>query len=340
MDQVLWLSGDDVSKTGVCELYEAVQIVEDTFRLFERNQAGIVPESAIRLAADGEDQAWYILPAFVLGEEPVCGLKWTAHGTPVDPAYSGRSRIQATLILNSPERSCPLTFMNGTTIGAARTAAVTAVALKRLAPKQVKKVALCGAGGQAAYQLRAVLSALPSVESVAIWSRGYIRGAKLAEAMQSQTDVCLLPVRTLSEAVEGADVLIGATSASEPYLTPEALRDVSLYCHIGFNEITYEAIRCFSYIIVDTWDEAKNVSGQSLFRMYRDGELSEDRITAHLGALVSGRMELLPASQNKKIMFDAFGLPIFDLALAKAAYDRAKEMGLGTLIPWDSSSKG
>jgi ornithine cyclodeaminase/alanine dehydrogenase-like protein (mu-crystallin family) len=33
-------------------------------------------------------------------------------------------------------------------------------------------------------------------------------------------------------------------------------------------------------------------------------------------------------------MFDAFGLPIFDLSVAKAAYLRAREMGLGTSLPW------
>ena len=31
---------------------------------------------------------------------------------------------------------------------------------------------------------------------------------------------------------------------------------------------------------------------------------------------------------------DAFGLPIFDLSVAKAAYLRAREMGLGTSLPW------
>ena len=39
----------------------------------------------------------------------------------------------------------------------------------------------------------------------------------------------LTAAESLEEAVEGADVVIGATSASTPYLLPEHLKTVSLY---------------------------------------------------------------------------------------------------------------
>ena len=132
----------------------------------------------------------------------------------------------------------------------------------------------------------------------------------------------------------GADVVIAATSAPSPYLTARHLEGVSLYCHIGFHEIAWEAVDRFDSIVVDAWEEAKAVSGQSLFRYYREGLLPEERITGKLGAIVSGTLAVPRAAPGRRVMFDAFGLPIFDLSVAKAAYLRAREMGLGTSVPW------
>ena len=334
MSNVLWLSREDVRATGVCDLAETIKIVEKAFRLFDDKQALIVQEAALRLGGDGLDQACYTLPAYVGGAFNVCGLKWSAHGPAVDPADMNQSRIQATVVINQADQGIPLAVMNGTEIGAARTGAVSAAALKRLAPADCRKVALCGAGGQARRQLEAVLLALPQVEEVAIWSRGNERNRRLAEAYQGTTSVRLTPCAEVDEAVAGADVIIGATSAPEPYLTPERLKDASLYCHIGFNEISGDGVDQFRHIVVDTWEEAKEVSGQSLFRLYREGRVAESRISATLGAIIAGRVAAPQASRENKVMFDAFGLPIFDLSVAKEAYDRAQKLGLGTQVAW------
>lgn len=334
MSDVLWLSGADVAETGICTLEETVKIVEKAFRLFDARQAIIVQEAALRLHADRQDHACYSLPAYVGGDIDVCGLKWTAHGAAADPAGGEPSRIQATVVLNAPDRGVPLAVMNGTEIGAARTGAVTAAALRRLAPVNTKKAALCGAGGQAERQLQAILYALPQVQEIAVWSRGDRKNHALAGRYQPAARAEIRAVRDLEDAVDGADVIIGATSADTPYLTAEHLRSASLYCHIGFHEITEEAVNRFSRIVVDTWEEAKNVSGQSLFRLYRAGRFDEARITGTLGAILAGRLEAPRGTPEEKVMFDAFGLPIFDLSVAKEAYLRARRMGLGTRIAW------
>ena len=331
MRDVLWLAGADVEATGVCQIECAEQIVEEAFRLFDAGQAVIAPESALRLHGAGRDRACYSLPAYVGGEINACGVKWTSHG---EAAEAGRSRIQAAVVLNAGDGGAPMAVLNGTEIGAARTGAVTALALRCLAPKSTRKVALCGAGGQAERQLQAVLHALPRLEAVSIWSRGNVRSQELSARYQGYPGADVQPARTLEEAVEGADVVISATSADTPYLEARHLRSASLYCHIGFHEITWEALEQFDRIIVDTWDEAKDVSGQSLFRYYREGRFQPSRITGTLGAVLSGRLEAPAGTPARKVMFDAFGLPIFDLCLAREAYLRVRELGLGTPLPW------
>lgn len=334
MNHVLWLSQSDVNKTGVCDLDKAVPIVEKAFRLFDAGQALIVPESALRLENNDLDQAFYCLPAYVGGQINVCGLKWSAHGHGTDPSDPAQSRIQATVVLTNPDNGMPLAVMNGTEIGAARTGAVTAIALSKLAPLNTKKIALCGAGGQAERQLQAILWAFPNAQEVAVWSRGNQRNHVLVERYREKAAPRLVAADSLEEATAGSDVIVAATSASEPYVQPKHLTSASLYCHIGFNEISAAGINCFENIVTDTWEEAKNVSGQSLFRLYRQGIVTENRISGTLGAILTGRLTLPRATQSHKIMFDAFGLPIFDLSVAAEAFRLAADLDLGTLLSW------
>lgn len=332
MQNILWLSKEDVRKTGVCEIEESLRIVEETFRLYEKKQAIIVQESALRTGDKEKDQACYAMPAYVGGDFQISGIKWSAHGA---AGVSGTdSRIQATIVLNDTDAGVPLSVMNGTQIGAARTGAVTAAALKYLGPEMPLKAALLGAGGQAEYQLRALLYALPETTEIMVWSRKQNRAEALCAAYAAAAPGRLRAAETLEEAVRKADIVIGATSAPLPYLKPEHLENTALYCHIGFHEITKAAIDGFDKIVVDTWEDAKHVSGQSLFRYWRNGMLSEERIFGTLGAVITGSLRIPRAQEPQKIMFDAFGLPIFDLALAKTAYIRAKQLELGQTLLW------
>lgn len=334
MSNILWLSEQDVLATGVCEIAESVELVEQVLRLFEEKKALIVEESAMRLNGDGLDQACYCLPAYVGGDFQVCGVKWTSHGHALKDEDAGKSRIQAAIVINDASGGKPICMMNGTAIGAARTGAVTAAALRQLAPVNAKKAALLGAGGQAEHQLQALLFACPALSEIAIWSRGGEKNKWLAGKYQEKTNIKLTAAPTLDEAAGGADIIIAATSAPEPYLEPQHLDTAALYCHIGFHEITHAAIARFSDIVVDTWQEAKNVSGQSLFRYYREGLVRPEQISSTLGALLLGTNTLARASREHKIMFDAFGLPIFDISFAKTACERAKQLGLGTSVVW------
>ena len=90
----------------------------------------------------------------------------------------------------------------------------------------------------------------------------------------------------------------------------------------------------FSYIVADTWEEAKHVSGQSLFRYYREGSLDEARVTGTLGAVISGRLSVPRGTPDKKVFFDSFGLPVFDVSVAREAYRRGRAADLGMRLPW------
>ena len=50
--------------------------------------------------------------------------------------------------------------------------------------------------------------------------------------------------------------------------------------------------------------------------------------------MLSGRLSVPRGTREEKVLFDAFGLPVFDISLAKEAYIRAKAEGLGMELWW------
>ncbi len=333
MNTIRWLSQSDMEKTGICQMEQAIKTVKSALLLYHEGCAKIAKESALYLDCSKADHACYALPAYLGAPFDICGVKWTSHGAG-EAACNLASRIQAAVILNDPKTGIPIAMMNSTTLGALRTGAVTAIALEKFAPKNAKKAALCGLGGQGEYQLRALAHSLPQLEEIALWSPSGKRGEKLKACYENTLPIKLTVAKSLEEAVDSADVLVGATSAPEPYLKKHHLSDISLYCHIGFHEIDYAAIKSFSHIVVDTWEDSKTVSGQSLFRAFRDGVISDFDISATLGEILSSEVALPEASRDNKVMFDAFGLPIFDISLAYETYMIAKQLNLGTNIDW------
>ena len=77
----------------------------------------------------------------------------------------------------------------------------------------------------------------------------------------------------------------------------------------------------------DDWETVKHRS-QTLSRMYKDGEISDDDIHANLVELVVGDKPGRE-SDEERIYFNAVGLAYVDVAIAVAMYQRAMQAGLG-----------
>ena len=63
-------------------------------------------------------------------------------------------------------------------------------------------------------------------------------------------------------------------------------------------------------------------------------DIGKGVVAVLLGGIISGRLQVPRGTPEKKVYFDSFGLPIFDLSVARTAWLRAKKLGLGTPIPW------
>ncbi|MFV1996017.1 MAG: ornithine cyclodeaminase family protein, partial [Verrucomicrobiales bacterium] len=132
---------------------------------------------------------------------------------------------------------------------------------------------------------------------------------------------------SLEAAVDGADIIVTATSAQAPLLKARWMKPGAFYRHVGGWEDEYEVAKACDKIVCDDWETVKHRT-QTLSRMYKDGELADDDIHANLIDLVTGD---LPGreSDDERTYFNAVGLAYADIGIAHAMYLRAREASAG-----------
>ena len=131
---------------------ECIAAVEDAFR---QHALGKTPTPGI-LGLHAQDGSFHIKAALLTLDRPYFAAKVNAN-FPHNGARHGLPTIQGALVLCDAVNGLPLAVMDSMSITALRTAAATAVAAKFLARKKSDTALICGCGGQASSQLRALL---------------------------------------------------------------------------------------------------------------------------------------------------------------------------------------
>jgi ornithine cyclodeaminase/alanine dehydrogenase-like protein (mu-crystallin family) len=217
---------------------------------------------------------------------------------------------QATIQLFSATTGEPLVAMDGRLITEMRTAAVSAVAMRRLAREDSRVLAILGSGVQARSHL-AALRRVRSFEEVRVWSRTPGNAQRFAEEFQ----VTVFP--TAEAAVRGADVVVSVTATHDPLVRGAWLADGSLVCAVGAvgphkRELDDAALD--ADIVVESREAAAKESGDIIG--------SGATATAELGELLAGAA--LPG-QGRWTIFKSLGVAAEDLVAAKIVWSRWKD---------------
>ncbi|ASA21206.1 hypothetical protein [Paenibacillus donghaensis] len=309
------LSREQIISSGIADMSVAQPIIEHIFRQKAAGTTAGAQEIAM-IPDQPEAGAYYSLPAY-LREEHVAGIKWSSH---VPPAAAGQVYTHPVILLNELETGVPKALIEGQLISGLRTAAVSATAVKYLADPAADSLLICGTGFQARQQLLGVLPYLHHLKEVHVWSRTFSHAELFIEEMSSRFEGRLLVWRVhreLPESLDFARIVIAATSAAEPYLSPSHFVKGQLYLHIGRGDIAAAAVNGFDTIVCDDYQGGILTSSQSLFRLARQQPTIGEKVVL-LEELILER-SIIRQQEGKKLMFNAFGLSIFDLALANAA---------------------
>ena len=119
----------------------------------------------------------------------------------------------------------PLAVMDGRLITEMRTAAVSAVAVDRLASPDAGVLGILGSGVQARSHVEA-LSRVRRFREIRVWSRTEENARRFADEVGAR-------VTTAEEAVSGADVVLTLTSSPVPILQGRWLKKDAVVCAVG-----------------------------------------------------------------------------------------------------------
>ncbi|MFB6205688.1 MAG: ornithine cyclodeaminase family protein [Haloglomus sp.] len=244
------------------------------------------------------------------------------------------------LPLFDAESGRPLALLDGASLNPFKTGAASGVAIDELARPDAMDLALFGSGAQARGQLRAA-AAVRDLETVEVYSPTKQHRENFAGEMNEALDASVAAVASPDAAVEGADIVITATDATEPVFDGEMLEEGTHVTVMGQydrdrREVDATAVKRATYV-PDLRDRAHQDAGAFL-QAVEEGAIDEDHIHAELGAVVAGHAEGR-TDRQEVTLFDSGGTGIETVAAAHMLYEKARDEGLGELIEFAPASE-
>jgi ornithine cyclodeaminase/alanine dehydrogenase-like protein (mu-crystallin family) len=228
-----------------------------------------------------------------------------------------------------------LAIIEADRLGQTRTGAATGVATRRLARGEARSLAVIGTGWQARSQAQAVAT-VRRLQAIRAFGRDRDRLLEFCRETEAACGVAVTPCSSVEEALEGAEVVVTATSSGTPVVRGAWLRPGMHLNAVGSNraerrELDDESIRRADLIVVDSIEQARLEAGDLLSpgtgpagtpALARAVELKDV-----LGGAHPGRRD-----DREVTLFKSLGIGLEDLAAASIVYDRAVQTGAGRLL--------
>jgi ornithine cyclodeaminase/alanine dehydrogenase-like protein (mu-crystallin family) len=284
------------------------------------------PEGAAGLVA--------LMPSYASGagrDEAAYGLKAICI-TPANPA-AGLDTHQGVVLLSSGRTGEPLALLNASAVTEIRTAAVSVIATELLARKDADVLAVIGAGVQARAHILALDQARP-LREIRLAGRHRASAEQLAASVRELIRAPLRVCDGVAEAVDGAGIVVTATSSAEPVLRGEWLPPGSHVNAVGACLPTAReldgAAMAAGVLFADRRESLLAEAGDYVIAA-SEGAVSPASVRAELGQVLAGRAPGRTGDDEITI-FESLGLAVEDLAAARCAYLTAAETGAGSWI--------
>ena len=272
-----------------------------------------------------------LMPCYRSGERAAYGVK-TVCFFPGNPAR-GLDSHQGSVMLLSAETGQLVALMNASAITAIRTAACSGVATQLLAREDANDLAIIGAGVQARAHIEA-MAAVRNIKRARVASSRFENAKKFANELRDRCAFTIEPVENVESAVREAELIVTATTASEPILKREWISPGAHLNVVGSSIPTAREIdsatMAAATLFVDRRESTINEGGDYLFAL-RDGAIGPDHIRAEIGEVLVGNKPGR-TSPNEITVFKSLGLAIEDLASADYLYHKARKRKAGTWV--------
>jgi ornithine cyclodeaminase/alanine dehydrogenase-like protein (mu-crystallin family) len=318
---VLILSHDDVLAALTPE--DCAEAMAEVLAARARGGALMPLRSAIRF--EGAAGFMATMPAWRGGADPVFSLKALCI-MPGNPAR-GLDTHQGTVTLFDGTTGRPRAMLDASAVTAVRTAAVSAVATRVLAREDARVLAILGAGVQGRAHLNALVP-VRGFEEVRVYSPSFEHARALADGRATVA-------ASAEDAVRGADVVVLATSSSEPVIRHDWLAPGAHVNAIGASvpsarELDVETVAAGA-LFCDSRESLRAEAGEFRLALEQGAISGEDHVRAELGEVLAG-MAPGRTGPEEVTVFRSLGLAVEDLAAAERAVEVARARGLGVEV--------
>ena len=248
--------------------------------------------------------------------------------TPGNPAV-GKDAHQGGVMLFAADTGEPLALVNASAITEIRTAAVSAVATGLLARAGAAELAIIGTGVQGRAHAHALAATRP-LTGIRMAGRDVARARKVAAELAEALGLPVTAAGSVPEAVDGAGIVVTATSSAQAVLRREWLAAGSHVNAVGAclphaREID-TATMAEAAVFADSRESVRSESGDYLLAAQ---EGADNPVRAELGELLTGTASGR-ADDDEITVFESLGLAAEDLAAASYLYQKATRLGGGT----------
>lgn len=229
--------------------------------------------------------------------------------------------INGIYVLFSRDGLIPELLIDGAGLTQLRTAAVSAIAARRLARPDTRHMVVFGAGAQAEAHVRVLREVLPIEEVTIVAAAPHSpRAARLAEALRATGLSARVGHR---DQVGDADLVCTCTNSDAPVFDSSLLGRGAHVSAVGaykpgMRELDL-ALFEHALLVVETRDAALKEAGEIIDALEAD-VLQEPDFAHELTSLLRGEVQRSTPEQIS--VFKSVGLPVEDLVLARAVADR------------------
>jgi ornithine cyclodeaminase/alanine dehydrogenase-like protein (mu-crystallin family) len=241
--------------------------------------------------------------------------------------FAGVGASGVSIVMSAEDGRLAAVVMDGGLLTELRTAAAGALAASLLSVPALEQVCVVGAGGQARFQVEALLGVRP-VSRVVVWARREAQAAECAAELSARFGVPASAASDLEAAVRGSQLVVTVTSAREPlvrsgWLSPGAHLTAVGSDMPGKQEVDAAVLGAADLVVADHPPVAA-VNGE-LQHALTCGAIRLSDVVA-LGSLPRR------ARESDVTVCDLVGIGVQDAAVAGLLVERAEEHDVGVVL--------
>jgi alanine dehydrogenase len=238
--------------------------------------------------------------------------------------------VEYVIVLFDRETSRIAGFLDANLITGYRTAATSAAALDRMAPKGSARLGVIGSGLEASMHVRAFAS-VREMSEISVFSPTPAKREAFAAALSDELGVKVTAANSAQEAVGDADIVLTAARSydEQPILFGDWLADTAMVVSIGSTipqqrEIDVSVVERSDLIVCDMLEEVLHETGDMLAAKQAGVSFASNAIS--LNELMAGS-----ASDRMKIarrpMYKSVGSGLQDVVIGSLILTKALEAG-------------